>query len=248
MLPPLPDRRPGSDSVSPQRADVEQSTSDAAMPIVKAAEQPDAPPGLRELAERSRSAGGVPPRSHDVVFASPGSSLEPHPLRTDGVRATHASATQKITSLDELHALRDSPESETVDTLILAGEFDERHFGQLPKSVRHLTLDIAGGAEPAALAQLEDLELRSLMAEPRTQVGDEGAIVLGRHPTLESVIMPANRVGDEGAKGLSRSLTLRSADLSENCIGDKGGMAFVGALSRNCCFTRMSSGRRARRR
>ena len=235
MLPPTPGRRPGSDSVSPQGADVEQSIADAATPIVEAAEQPDAPPGLRELAARSRVAG-VPPRSPDVVFASPGSSLQSQLLRIDGIRATHALAALTITSPDELRALLDSPQSETVDTLIVAGAFDERHFRLFPKSVRHLTLDVVEGAKPAALEQLEGLPLRSLIAEPRTQAGDEGAIVLGRHPTLESVVMPANRVGDEGAKGLSRSVTLRSADLSENCIGDKGGIAFVGSAVEELLF------------
>ncbi|WP_254366805.1 hypothetical protein [Paraburkholderia sp. NMBU_R16] len=121
----------------------------------------------------------------------------------------------------------DSPQSETVDTLIVEGAFDDRDFSLFPRSVRHLTLDIVQGVTPAALACLEALALRSLTAHPRTRVGDDGAIVLGRHPTLESVILTANGIGDRGAQGLSPSATLRSADLSENCIGDRGGVAFT---------------------
>jgi hypothetical protein len=226
MSTPIPDRRPGSDPAAQNDTGVERSSPDHTAPSGGATAQPNVRSELGELADRSR-AEGVPPRSPRVVFASPGSAPQSQPPLADNAYARPAPGAARITSPDELRALLDSRQSETVDTLIVVGPFDERDFRLFPKSVRHLTLDIEGGATPAALAYLEALPLRSLSAEPRTQAGNEGAIVLGRHPTLESVVMPANGIGDRGAQGLSQSATLRSADLSENSIGDKGGTAFV---------------------
>jgi len=226
MSTPIPGRRPYSDSAAQTDAGVERSSSDHTAPSGGATAQPDARSELRELVERVR-AERVPRRSTNAIFGSPGSAPQSQPPLADNAYARPAPVAARITSLDELHALLDSPQSETVDTLIVVGQFDERDFGLFPKSVRHLTLDIEGGATPAALAYLEALPLRSLSAEPRTQAGNEGAIVLGRHPTLESVVMPANGIGDLGAQGLAQSATLRSADLSENWIRDMGGMAFV---------------------
>lgn len=232
---PFPERRPCSGHAVQPNAGDERPVSNQTAPIAGASGHAEIPPGLRELAEHARVAGGVPPRSPEVVFAAPGSpSQSQHPGIT-GAAATPASTTCTITSLDDLHALLDSPQSETVDTLIVEGALEDRDFSLFPRSVRHVTLDIEG-VTPAALAYLEALALRSLTAHPRTQVGDDGAIVLGQHPTLESVILTANRVGDRGAQGLSRSATLRSADLSENCIGDRGGVAFAQSTLKTMLF------------
>lgn len=236
MSTPIPERRPGSGHVVQPDASDERPASDQTAPMAGASGQANAPHGLRELAEHARAAGGVPPRSPDVVFAAPRSPSQSQQPGTTGAAATQASTTCTITSRNDLRALLDSPQSETVDTLIVEGALDDRDFLLFPRSVRHLTLDIAQGVTPAALAYLEALALRSLSAQPRTQVGDDGAIVLGQHPTLESVILTANRVGDRGAQGLSRSATLRSADLSENCIGEIGGFAFAQSALQELLF------------
>lgn len=105
--------------------------------------------------------------------------------------------------------------------IVLRGEFSDADLQHLPGSLEELELLHCKGISSAGLAQLCQLDLRSLTAR-HLHIDAQGAAILAGHPTLRCLDLSHNPIGDEGARALARNPGVQTLRLNDCGIGNAG--------------------------